>query len=186
MTRHTTPVGAVLVVAASAPDAVALAPLAERDPADGLAGVLVATGPDPMAVDLALDDLGALCGHVLLVDEGDSPAAVLAALLPRLDALLAEERPVGVVVRGGSTAAFAAAQTAVWRGVPVAHVPAPEETGPALPTQAAVAALVAWQRAVDGPSSAGTATLARLLRRLAPPPAPTVGKGLSEAGRAGS
>ena len=174
---NSTSEGPVLVVVASPADAVALAPLGVRGPAAGPSAVLVATGADPMAVDLALDDLGALAGHVLLgrtIDEAEGPAATLAVLLPRLHELFVEARPAGVVVRGGSTAAFAAAQSAVWRGIPVAHVPAPEETGPALPTQAAVAALVAWQRAVAGSSTVAVAALQRLVGRLVPPPALSV------------
>ena len=177
MTLFSTPEGPVLVVAASVADAAALAPLGARGSSDGVAGVLVATGPDPMAVDLALDDLGALTGHVLLdraLDVAEEPADVLAVLVPRLHDLFAEARPSGVVVRGGSTAAFAAAQNAVWRGIPVAHVAASEETGPALPTQAAVAALVAWQRAVAGSSTAAVVALERLVGRLVPPPALSV------------
>ena len=177
MMELSTSEGLVLVVVASPADAVALAPLGVRRPADGPSGVLVATGADPMTVDEALDSLGALAGHVLLdrsLDDVDGPAATLAVLLPRLHDLFVEARPVGVVVRGGSTAAFAAAQSAVWRGIPVAHVPAPEETGPALPTQAAVAALVAWQRAVAGSSTTAVAVLQRLVGRLVPPPALSV------------
>lgn len=171
--RFSAPAGPVLVVVASPADAAALASLARDvagDEAVAVTPVLVATGADPMQVDLALDDRGALAAHVLLVAEAVGPAQELAVLMPRLDDLIAEARPVGVLVRGGSTAALAAAQCAVWRGVPAVHVPAPEEIGPALPTQAAVAALVAWQRAIACSALRSVSALDGLVRLLAPPP----------------
>lgn len=83
----------VLVIIASVEDAAVLAPLAVLDPEVHV--VLVATGPDPMAVDEALDGLGALAGRILLTD-GPGPAgpvAETATLMPRLDALIADDRP---------------------------------------------------------------------------------------------
>jgi hypothetical protein len=136
----------LFVIVASADDAGALAPLAVRD--TEVRPVLVATGPDPMAVDEALDDLGALAGRVLLVDDpAAGPAAEVAALLPRLDALVADDRPAAVLVRGGSTTALVATQAAVWRGVPVVAVPVEGGDTVASANQAAIGALVASQEA---------------------------------------
>lgn len=170
----------MLVVVASVEDATALAPLAAVE--EVVTPVLVATGPEPMEVDLALDDLGARAGRVLLLDGpcGD-PAGEVARMLPRLvEALtpagVAVARPddvadpraddggdpgiAAVVVRGGSTAALAAAQAAAWRGVPVLAVDDPTSAG-ADPVQAAnraaIGGLTAWQA-----SDAGVAHPARL------------------------
>jgi hypothetical protein len=140
------PLPELFVVVASAADAAAFAPLAVRDPE--VQPVLVATGPDPMAVDEVLDDLGALAGRVLLVETPAAGAvAEAAALLPRVDALVADDRPAAVLVRGGSPTALAATQVAVWRDVPVVAVPVDGGTAVELANQAAIAALVATQDA---------------------------------------
>jgi hypothetical protein len=153
----------VLVVVASVEDAAALAPIAVLDPEVHM--VLVATGPDPMAVDEALDGLGALAGRILLTD-GPGPAgpvAETAMLMPRLDALIADDRPAVVVVRGGSATAMAAAQVAVWRGVPVAATAGDRSSDVATATQGAIAELAAWQDGQDAPTPAVLA-VRRLVR----------------------
>lgn len=165
--QHERPLPELFVIVASAEDAGALAPLAVRDPE--VWPVLVATGPDPMAVDEALDDLGALAGRVLLVETPASgPAAELTALLPRLDALVADDRPAAVLVRGGSPTALAATQAAVWRGVPVVAVPVDDDGDGAVASanQAAIAALVASQDARDvAPEDVRVAAAAHRLAR---------------------
>jgi len=138
----------LFVIVASVEDADVLAALGGRDPE--VLSVLVATGRDPMAVDEALDDLGALAGRVLIVDDTEEgPAAEAAALLPRLDALVAADRPGAVLVRGGSPTALAAAQVAVWRSVPVVAVPVDGGSAVDAANQAAIAALVSTQYAPD-------------------------------------
>ena len=140
------PLPELFVVVASAADAAAFAPLAVRDPE--VRPVLVATGPDPMGVDEALDDLGALAGRVLLVDgPAVGPVGEVAALLPRVDALVADDRPAAVLVRGGSPTALAATQVAVWRDVPVVAVPVDGGTTVEVANQAAIAALIATRDA---------------------------------------
>lgn len=163
--QYERPLPELFVIVASAEDAGALAPLAVRDPE--VRPVLVATGPDPMAVDESLDDLGALAGRVLLVENpAAGPAAELAALLPRLDALLADDRPAGVLVRGGSPTALAASQAAVWRGVPVVAVPVDGGGAVAAANQAAIGALVASQDAREvAPEDARVAAAAHRLAR---------------------
>ncbi len=156
----------ILVIVASVEDAGALAPLAVLDAE--VRPVLVATGPDPMVIDEALDDLGSLAGRILLIDGpcAPGPVAETATLMPRLDALVADDRPAVVVVRGGSATAMAAAQVAVWRGVPVAAVLAPVgDTGSAVAAanQSAIAELVAWQDAQETPTAAVLA-VRRLVR----------------------
>ncbi|GAA4884325.1 hypothetical protein [Actinomycetospora straminea] len=155
----------MFVIVASTEDADALAPLAGRD--HEVVPVLVATGPDPMAVDDVLDGLGALAGRVLLVetpDEGPVPETV--ALLPRLDALVADDVPAVVLVRGGSPTALAATQAAVWRGVPVVAVPVNGDSAVGAANQAAIAALVASQspRDVDPDQVRAAAAAQRLVR----------------------
>jgi UDP-N-acetylglucosamine 2-epimerase len=122
----------LLVIVASLADASALAPLGHPDvhtPAP-VRPVLVATGPDPMEVDEALDDADAPAGRVLVVDDpAAGPSRELALLLPRLDDLLADALPAGLVVRGGSAAALAAVHAAVARRVPVVHLPVTDVTG---------------------------------------------------------
>jgi hypothetical protein len=155
----------LFVIVASADDAGALAPLAARDAE--VCPVLVATGPDPMAVDEALDDLGALAGRVLLVDDPEAgPVAEVAALLPRLDALVADDRPAALLVRGGSVTALVATQAAVWRGVPVVAVPVDGGDTVASANQAAIGALVASQEAHDtAPDDVRAAAAAHRLSR---------------------
>lgn len=143
------------VIAASVEDATALAPLWGLD--EAARTVLVASGPDPMAVDLALDDLDAPAGRVLLPDAcTGAPAEDLGRLLPRFDAMLADGAAPGtpgvaaVVVRGGSVAALAATQAAVWRGVPVLALDAPVRTPVEAANRAAIVGLGAWQTSEVG------------------------------------
>lgn len=144
----------ILVIVASAADAGALAPLAVLDAE--VRPVLVATGPDPMLVDEALDELGALAGRILLLDEPcvAGPVAETAALLPRLEALVADDRPAAVIVRSGSATATAAVQVAVWQGVPVAVARGDTADTHAATHDAAVAGLVAWQDEQGAPNDA--------------------------------
>lgn len=149
----------VLVVVASVEDAAALAALGALD--EAARPVLVATGPDPMAVDLALDDLEAPAGRVFLPEGAvRGPADETARLLPRFaDALAdAEEgrRTIGapgvaaVVVRGGSAAALAATHAAVWAGVPVLALDAPPRSASEAANRAAISAVTAWQTSETG------------------------------------
>lgn len=148
----------LVVVVATAEDAAVLAPLGRSPHAgheeefDGrVQPVLVATGPDPLEVDEALDDLGAPAGRLLLLDGPCGTWAEEAArMVVRLDTLLAEEPPAGVVVRGGTEAALAAARSAVRLGVPVLHLAAEQESSERAATQAAVAELAAWQTSPSG------------------------------------
>ncbi|MEJ2862707.1 hypothetical protein [Actinomycetospora flava] len=168
--QHERSLPEMFVIVASAEDANALAALGERDPE--VCPVLVATGPDPMAVDEVLDDLGALAGRVLLVETPDAgPAAEVAAMLPRLDALVGDDAPAVVLVRGGSSTALAATQAAVWRGVPVVAVPVEGRSTVETANQAAIAALVATQDAPDTePEHVRAAAAAHRLVRERPEP----------------
>jgi hypothetical protein len=167
----------LLVVVATAEDAAALAPLGRLGPPGAgdhadrpVHPVLVATGPEPLEVDAALDDLGAPAGRLLLMDgpcEGWAEEA--ARMVVRLDALLVEEPPAGVVVRGGSEAALAATRSALRLRVPVLHLTATPDAGEHAATQAAVAELAAWQTSPAGGVPYPT-EIDLLVHRLLTPP----------------
>jgi hypothetical protein len=170
----TTAVRDLLVVVATAEDAGALAPLG-RPPHQGpdevpVQPVLVATGPEPLDVDAALDDLDAPAGRLLLLDGPcESWAEEAARMTVRLDALLAEEPPAGVVVRGGTEAALAATRSALRLQVPVLHLPAEPDSAEQAATQAAVAELAAWQTSPSGGVPYPT-EIDLLVHRLLTPP----------------
>jgi hypothetical protein len=167
----------LLVVVATTEDATALAPLGRLGPpgsgdrADGpVHPVLIATGPEPLDVDAALDDLGAPAGRLLLLDGPcESWAEEAARMVVRLDALLVEEPPAGVVVRGGTEAALAATRSALRLRVPVLHLPAEPDTAERAATQAAVAELAAWQTSPSGGVPYPT-EIDLLVHRLLTPP----------------
>jgi hypothetical protein len=167
----------LLVVVATTEDAAALAPLGRLTPpgagehADGpVRPVLIATGPEPLDVDAALDDLAAPAGRLLLLDGPCAGWAEEAArMIVRLDALLVEEPPAGVVVRGGTEAALAATRSALRLRVPVLHLPAPPDTAERAATQAAVAELAAWQTSPAGGMPYPT-EIDLLVHRLLMPP----------------
>jgi hypothetical protein len=165
----------LLVVVATADDATALAPVGRPGAGgadDSVHPVLVATGPEPLEVDAALDDLDAPAGRLLLLDGPcDTWAEEAARMIVRLDALLAEEPPAGVVVRGGSEAAVAATRSALRLRVPVVHLPVEPRTADEAATQVAVAGLVAWQTSPSGGGLSYPTEIDLLVHRLlAPPP----------------
>lgn len=167
----------LLVVVATTEDAAALAPLGRLGPpgsgddADGpVHPVLIATGPEPLDVDAALDDLGAPAGRLLLLDGPcESWAEEAARMVLRLDALLVEEPPAGIVVRGGTEAALAATRSALRLRVPVLHLSAEPDTAEHAATQAAVVELAAWQTSPSGGVPYPT-EIDLLVHRLLTPP----------------
>ncbi|MEJ2869722.1 hypothetical protein WCD74_18270 [Actinomycetospora sp. OC33-EN08] len=162
----------LLVIVPSVQDAHALAPLGRPGhdgDADPVRPVLVATGPDPLEVDAALDDLGAPAGRLLLLDGPSATWAEEAArLVVRLDALIAGEPPAGVVVRGGSEAALAAVRSALGVGVPVLHLAVEADDPRSAATGAAVAELAAWQTSPAGGLPYPSELDLLVHRRLAP------------------
>jgi hypothetical protein len=167
-------VAELLIVVASVEDARALAPLGRPGNApqdEPVTPVLVATGPDPLGVDAELDELDAPAGRLLLLDGPTRGWAEEAArLVVRLDALIAGEPPAGVVVRGGSEAALAAARCAVAVGVPLLHLPVPATDARSAATGALVGELAAWQTSPDGGLPYPTEIDLLVHRRLAPAP----------------
>ena len=165
----------LLVVVATPEDAAALAPLGRPAPGQDVEcpahPVLVATGPDPLEVDAALDDLAAPAGRLLLLDGPCGTwAEESARMVVRLDALLTEEPPAGVLVRGGTEAALAATRSALRLGVPVLHLAVDEEPAERAATQAAVAGLAAWQTSPSGGVPYPTEIDLLVSRLLEPPP----------------
>ncbi|MCW0213556.1 MAG: UDP-N-acetylglucosamine 2-epimerase [Pseudonocardia sp.] len=117
----------VLLIAGSRPEVARLAPVAAAfAAADRIRAITVASGEDPMRVDIAWEDLGARAEITLLLGElpGPNPADIAAALMTRLDALLVEQDPTAIVVYGGGMTATVAAQVAYWRQIPVIHMQA--------------------------------------------------------------
>ncbi|MFC5060833.1 hypothetical protein [Actinomycetospora atypica] len=163
----------LLVIVATEDDAEALAPLGRPVHDDApVTPVLVATGPDPLEVDAVLDDLAAPAGRLLLLDGPcDSWAEEAARLVVRLDALIGGEPPAGVIVRGGSEAALAAARCAVAAGVPLLHLAVEVGDVRTAATQAAVAELAAWQTSPEG-GTAHPAEIDLLVHRRLAPAAP--------------
>ncbi|MEN3302372.1 UDP-N-acetylglucosamine 2-epimerase [Pseudonocardia sp.] len=117
----------VLLIAGSRPEVARLAPVAAAfAAADRIRAITVASGADPMRVDIAWEDLAvpAEITHLLGRLPGPNPAEVASSLMTRLDALLVEQDPTAIVVYGGGMTATVAAQVAYWRQIPVIHMQA--------------------------------------------------------------
>lgn len=116
----------LLAVFGTRPEAVKLAPiLLALDKESGHELLACSTGQHSELVDSTLDffeirpafDLG-------LMAPGQSLNPLMARLVDRLDAVLAEASPDRVIVQGDTTSALAAALAAFHRAIPVAHVEA--------------------------------------------------------------
>lgn len=121
----------VVVVMGTRPEAIKLAPVVAALRAQGrLKAVVVATSQHRELLQQALSPFGIVPDEDLCVmTEGQTPTRVAAAVLARLEPLLAAWRPAWTVVQGDTTSAFAAAVTSFYAGVPVAHVEAGLRTG---------------------------------------------------------
>lgn len=121
----------VIVVMGTRPEAIKLAPVVAALRAQGrLRPVVVATSQHRELLQQALCPFGIVPDEDLCVmTEGQTPARVAAAVLERLEPLLAAWRPAWTVVQGDTSTAFAAAVTSFYAGVPVAHVEAGLRTG---------------------------------------------------------
>lgn len=121
----------VIVVMGTRPEAIKLAPVvaALRDQRR-LRPVVVATSQHRELLQQALDPFGITPDEDLKVmTEGQTPARVAAAVIERLEPLLASLRPAWTVVQGDTASAFAAAVASFYTQVPVAHVEAGLRTG---------------------------------------------------------
>lgn len=121
----------VLIVIGTRPEAIKLAPVVAAVRRQGrLRPVVVATSQHRELLRQALAPFALTPDEDLKVmTEGQTPTRVAAAVLERLEPLLARLRPAWTVVQGDTTSAFAAAVASFYAGVPVAHVEAGLRTG---------------------------------------------------------
>ena len=121
----------VLLVVGTRPEAIKLAPVVESLRGSSLfRPVILATSQHREMLRQALAPFG-LVPDVDLEGrtEGQSPTAVAARVLARIEGPLAEIAPAFVVVQGDTTTALAAACASFYAGVPVAHVEAGLRSG---------------------------------------------------------
>ena len=116
----------VLTVLGTRPEAIKLAPVIrelQRRAGDGLDSVVCSTAQHRELLDQALQPFDIQPQYDLAVMEGDqSLASVAAAVLARLEPVLARERPDWVLVQGDTTTVAAAALGAYYAGARVGHV----------------------------------------------------------------
>ena len=116
----------VLTVIGTRPEAIKLAPvIRELERRDGVESVVCVTAQHREMLDGVLSLFGITPAHDLDVMAGNqTPSEVAAAVLARLDPILAKEKPDWVIVQGDTTTTAAAALCAFYRRVKVAHVEA--------------------------------------------------------------
>jgi UDP-N-acetylglucosamine 2-epimerase (non-hydrolysing) len=117
----------VLSVLGTRPEAIKMAPvireLANRP--DEFTHVVCTTGQHREMVDDVLDVFGVKPQIDLdLMEVGQTPLAVAAKILSRMEAIFAEVRPDWVVVQGDTTTAMAVSLAAFYAGIAVGHVEA--------------------------------------------------------------
>lgn len=122
------------IVAGTRPEAIKLAPLVLALRSAGAPVWLIATGQHGNLFDVALGAFGLVANEDLAVmHDGQTPAEVVARLLPRLVDRLAQHRPAAVIVQGDTASAFAGAQAAAYCRLPLVHVEAGLRTHDAEP-----------------------------------------------------
>jgi UDP-N-acetylglucosamine 2-epimerase (non-hydrolysing) len=115
----------VLLVAGTRPEALKLAPVVRALRVLKVPTTLVATGQHPSVAAEHWPAEGMAADVDLAIHRpGQTPAAVLAAILERLPPVLRAVRPAMLVVQGDTTSALGGALAAFYEGVPVAHVEA--------------------------------------------------------------
>jgi UDP-N-acetylglucosamine 2-epimerase (non-hydrolysing) len=121
----------VLLVVGTRPEAIKLAPVVESlRGSRSFRPVLLATSQHREMLRQALAPFGLEPDVDLeVMTEGQSPTAVAARVLARIERPLAEIAPAFVVVQGDTTTALAAAWASFHAGVPVAHVEAGLRSG---------------------------------------------------------
>ena len=116
----------VLLVVGTRPEAIKLAPVVETlRGSTFLRPVILATSQHREMLRQALAPFGLEPDVDLeVMTDGQSPTAVAARVLERIERPLVEIAPAFVVVQGDTTTALAAAWASFYAGVPVAHVEA--------------------------------------------------------------
>jgi UDP-N-acetylglucosamine 2-epimerase (non-hydrolysing) len=119
------------IVLGTRPEAVKLLPvLMALRGSDRLRAELISTGQHREMLDQVLDLYGVRPDVSLeVMTRNQSLADVTAAVLTRLDALLAGGRYHGVIVQGDTTTCFAASLASFYRKIPLFHVEAGLRTG---------------------------------------------------------
>jgi UDP-N-acetylglucosamine 2-epimerase (non-hydrolysing) len=119
-----------LFVAGTRPEAVKLAPVILALRAQGAFAWLAATGQHRELFHESLAGFGLAANEDLaIMQPGQTPAAVVGALVPALARLCERLRPTAVVVQGDTATAFAGAQAAVYARRPLLHVEAGLRSG---------------------------------------------------------
>lgn len=115
-----------LCVIGTRPEAIKMAPVIAALQAHSLFKcIVVATAQHRELLDQMLARLGIQVDHDLnLMTEGQSLSALVARMLPELDARLASERIDAVLAQGDTTTVFVAALAAFHRAIPFGHVEA--------------------------------------------------------------
>lgn len=150
----------VLTVIGTRPEAIKLAPVVRAlEQRPGVESVVCVTAQHREMLDGVLSLFGIAPNHDLnVMADNQTPSAVAAAVLARLDLVLQKELPDWVIVQGDTTTTAAAALCAFYRRVKVAHVeaglrtfdkwqPFPEETNRKLATVVADLHLAPTMRA---------------------------------------
>jgi UDP-N-acetylglucosamine 2-epimerase (non-hydrolysing) len=116
----------VLTVFGTRPEAIKLAPVVRALEADPrFESVVCVTGQHRAMLDQMLDFFGITAAHDLDLMQPDQALTALAArALTTLQPVLDAERPDWLMVQGDTTTAMAAALTAFYNRIPVAHVEA--------------------------------------------------------------
>jgi UDP-N-acetylglucosamine 2-epimerase (non-hydrolysing) len=128
MAMEAPPEEVYLFVGGTRPEAVKLSPVILAMRARGRRAVLVATGQHRLLFHQTLAEFG-LAADVDLDVAAGTPGALLARLVPLLGEVMAEAKPVAVVVQGDTTSALAGALAGGYAQVPVVHVEAGLRTG---------------------------------------------------------
>jgi UDP-N-acetylglucosamine 2-epimerase (non-hydrolysing) len=116
----------VLSVFGTRPEAIKMAPVVlELGCRAGMTSRVCVTGQHRQMLDEVLDLFGIVPDYDLdVMRPGQSPTAVAAEILRRLEPVLVEEQPDWVLVQGDTTTAATAALAAFYSGARVAHIEA--------------------------------------------------------------
>lgn len=122
----------VLCIFGTRPEAIKMAPVVNqlRKHAAQVAPLICVTAQHRQMLDQALDLFGLRPDYDLdVMRPAQSPAALTAAVLTRLDEVIADARPDWVLVQGDTTTTMAASLAAFYRRVRVGHVEAGLRSG---------------------------------------------------------
>jgi len=115
----------VLSVFGTRPEAIKMAPVVRELERRGLQSRVCVTGQHREMLDEVLDVFDVRLDYDLdVMRPGQSPTAVAAAILDRLEPVLQEEQPDWVLVQGGTTTAAVGGLAAFYAGSRVGHVEA--------------------------------------------------------------